>query len=110
MPQRSTTDLKEISDAKSRAGQETLKVAQCFREVAGTPSGRKFLFDLLAKCELEVIPAMDPLWMAFHNGKRSIGNDIKYYFNHYAPAMWGVMMKENIETPKVEENGRDDDE
>lgn len=92
-------DLSDAKSVKKAQREAALRLAQqrlVLVEIMSSPTGRTWVYDLLAACGIGQTPfATDPYCTAFNCGQQNIGLRLMSEFQSAAPHEYIQMMKEN---------------
>lgn len=90
------TDPKSVKKAQREAALRLAQQRLVLVEIMSTPTGRTWVYDLLAACGIGQTPfATDPYCTAFNCGQQNIGLRLMSEFQSAAPHEYIQMMKEN---------------
>jgi hypothetical protein len=89
------SDEKQVKEAGKRRKVKDAEEITDLREVLKTPAGRRVLWRVLELCRAEQISfSTNALQMAFNEGHRNVGVQVKLAIVSADPALWTAMQEE----------------
>lgn len=89
------SDKKQIDEAGKKRKQKDSEEVTDLREMLSTAAGRRVLWRVLEVCRAEQISfSTNALQMAFNEGHRNVGIQLKAQIAIASPEMWSLMQEE----------------